>query len=90
MQLYAFEILLPKRKRARNIIAHPSIPFRCLARSGAFEAHGNAHAAANAKRCKTLFRTTTPHLEEKRVQDTRARGADRVSDGNGAPIDVNN
>src|SRR5690606_38114270 len=54
----------------------------------AFDAHGDAHAAANAQRRETLLRAAPPHFVEQRGEDARARGADGVPDGDSAAIDV--
>src|SRR5688572_5720355 len=54
----------------------------------ALEAHGDAHAAADAQCRKALLGVALLHLEQEGGQDSRAGRADRVADGDGAAIDV--
>lgn len=54
----------------------------------ALDAHCDAHAAANAERGEAFLRVASLHFEQQRVQNARARGADRVADGNRAAINV--
>src|SRR5687768_7361633 len=57
-------------------------------KSVAGDAHGDAHAAADAERRQAFLGAAPLHLEEERAEDAGARGADRVPDGDGATIDV--
>src|SRR6516162_1920589 len=57
-------------------------------RSVALHAHRHAHAAADAQRRKALPGVAPLHLEQQGVEDTGARGADRMADGDGAAVDV--
>src|SRR5882724_9562811 len=57
-------------------------------RSIARDAHGDAHAAADAQRREPLLRVAASHLVEQRHQDARARGPDRVTERDRAAIDV--
>src|SRR5262245_62012060 len=54
----------------------------------ALQTHGNAHAATNAERGETLLGVAPLHLEKQRHENARAGGADRVTDGDRATIDV--
>ena len=54
----------------------------------ALDAHGDAHAAADAQRGQALLGVALLHLVQQRGQHARARGADRVADGDGAAVDV--
>ena len=56
----------------------------------ALKAHGNAHAAADAQRGKTFLGVAALHFKKQGVEDTRARRADGVTDGDGAAIHVHN
>src|SRR5579885_872160 len=51
-------------------------------------AHGDAHAAADAERGEALLGVALLHLIEQRGENARARGADRMTEGDGAAIDV--
>ena len=53
-----------------------------------FDRHRDAHAAADAERREALLGVATRHLVQKRRQNARAGGADRVADGDGAAVDV--
>ena len=48
----------------------------------------DAHAAADAQRGETLLGVAALHLEQQRVQDARARRADRMADRDRAAVDV--
>jgi hypothetical protein len=52
------------------------------------EAHGDSHAATDAKRGKTFLRTTTLHLEQKRIEDAGTGRSDRMANGDRASVDV--
>ena len=54
----------------------------------ALNAHGNAHAAADAERGQALLGTRTLHFMQQRDQHARTRCADGVTNGNGTAIDV--
>ena len=54
----------------------------------AFQRHGDAHAAADAQRREALLGVPLLHLMQQGDQDARARGADRVADGDRAAVDV--
>src|SRR5438045_8008095 len=53
-----------------------------------FDAHRNAHAAADAKRGETFLRVALLHLVEQRDQHAPARGADRVTERDRSAVDV--
>src|ERR1700688_659824 len=61
---------------------------RWFCRGLALHAHGDAHAAADAERGEALFGVALLHFVQERDQHARARGADRVANGDGAAIDV--
>src|SRR3984885_3057531 len=52
------------------------------------DAHGDAHAAADAERGEALFRVALLHLVQQRDEHACAAGADGMADGDGAAIDV--
>src|SRR5262245_53853884 len=54
----------------------------------ALDAHGNAHATADAQGGKSLLGVAPLHLEQQRVEHARAGCADRMPNGDGAAIDV--
>src|ERR687897_182372 len=54
----------------------------------AFDAHGDAHAAADAQGREPLLGVAPAHLVEKRHEHPRAGCSDRVADRDGAAIDV--
>src|SRR3546814_4910448 len=54
----------------------------------ALDAHGNAHAAADAERGKALLGVALGHLVQQGDQNAGARGADRVAEGDGAAVHV--
>ena len=56
--------------------------------SVALDAHGDAHAAADAQRGEALLGVAALHLVQQRVEHARAGGADRMADGDGAAVDV--
>src|SRR5438270_2613613 len=58
------------------------------ARSVACKAHGDAHAATDAQRGKTLLGIAFLHFVEQRYENARAGGADRMADRNRAAVDV--
>src|SRR5262249_27695818 len=65
----------------------------CSAKCGgptsiALEAHGNAHAAADAQGGKSPLGVTPLHLKQQRVEHARAGSTDRMPDGDGAAVDV--
>src|SRR3984957_5993457 len=69
----------------------PSAVIRRLSsvvRSLSFHAHRDAHAAADAQRGEALLGIALAHLVEQRHQHAGARGADRMTDGDGAAVDV--
>src|SRR5262245_30539338 len=53
-----------------------------------FEAHGDAHAAADAQGCEPLLRVPLLHLMQERHENPRPGGADRMTDGDGAAVHV--
>src|SRR5262245_55070658 len=53
----------------------------------ALDAHGNAHAAADAQGGKSLLGVAPLHLEQQRVEHARAGSADRMPNGDGAAVD---
>lgn len=53
-----------------------------------FDAHRDAHAAANAQRGEALRGLAALQFEDKRVEDAGTGRTDRVADGNRAAIDV--
>ena len=57
-------------------------------RSDRLDAHGHAHAAADAERGEALLGAGTLHLVQQGGEDPRAGRADRVADGDGAAVDV--
>src|SRR5690606_15767860 len=56
--------------------------------SDRLEAHGDTHAATDAKGRQPPFGASPLHFEYQRVEDARTRGADRVADGDRAAIDI--
>src|SRR5882672_7706658 len=56
--------------------------------SVARNAHGDAHAAADAQRGEALLGVALLHLVEQGRQHARARGADRMAERDRAAIDV--
>src|SRR5262245_8319877 len=52
------------------------------------DAHGDAHAAADAQSGKAFLGVALLHLIEQRHQDARAGGADRMAERDRAAIDV--
>ena len=52
------------------------------------DAHGDAHAAADAQRRQALLGVALLHLVQQRDQHARAGGADRVADGDRAAVHV--
>src|SRR5579859_5228933 len=67
-------------------------PFRVAgtsdAASVAGDAHGDAHAAADAQGRQPLLGITLLHFVQQRDQDPGARCADRMAERDGAAIDV--
>src|SRR4051812_22719655 len=53
------------------------------------DAHGDAHAAADAERHQSLFGIALRHFIEQGGQYARTRSADRVADRDRAAVDVN-
>src|SRR4029079_7169807 len=56
-------------------------------RSIPLDAHGDAHAAADAQRGEALFGIALLHLVQQRHQHASAGCADRMADGAGAALD---
>src|SRR5579884_2223664 len=54
----------------------------------ALDTHRDTHAPANTERGKTLAGIPSLHLVKQGDQDARARGPDRVAQGNGATVDI--
>src|SRR5215475_670754 len=54
----------------------------------ALHAHGDAHAAADAKRCKTFLGVALLHLVQQGDQDAGTRGPDWMADGDRTAVDV--
>src|SRR6056297_2264001 len=57
-------------------------------RSRALDAERDAHAAADAQRGDALPGVAALHLEQERVDHAAARRPDRVADGDGTAVDV--
>src|SRR5690606_4893126 len=53
-----------------------------------FHADRDAHAAADAQGRQPLLRLALLHLVQQADQDARARGADRMTERDGAAIDI--
>src|ERR1019366_4497023 len=68
-------------KAPRNIKA-------AAGRGSTLDSERNAHAAADAKRGKALFRAAALHFVQKRDKDAGARRADRMADRDRAAIDI--
>src|SRR5712692_9262844 len=51
-------------------------------------AHGDAHAAADAQRGQAFLGVALLHLVEQRNEDARAGRADRMAERDGAAVDV--
>src|ERR1700712_1843342 len=62
--------------------------FLVMGGSDGFDAHGHAHAAADAQGGKALLGAGPLHLVQQGGQHPRAGSADRVADGDGAAVDV--
>src|SRR3546814_7337390 len=76
---------------ALPIWAAPVGTARChreAAASVALDAHGAAHAAADAERGERLLRVAALHLVKEGHEDAGARGADRMAERDGAAVDV--
>src|SRR3546814_2609744 len=56
--------------------------------SVALDAHGDAHAAADAQGGEAFLGVAALHFIQQGHQHAGARGADRMADGNGAAVDV--
>src|ERR1035438_5806321 len=67
---------------------HKAFLGACSRVLAALHAHGDAHAAADAKRGEALLGIPLLHFVEQRRQNARAGGADRMTDGDRAAIDV--
>src|SRR5581483_6579037 len=65
-----------------------ALPLSKNARLSALDAHGNAHAAADAQRRQALLGSAALHFVQQRYQNARTGRTDRMADGNGAAIDV--
>src|SRR5580658_7190652 len=63
-------------------------PLSSVVRSLSFDAHCDAHAAADAQRGQALLRVALLHLVEQRHQHPRAGCPDRMADSDGAAIDI--
>src|SRR5262245_30705917 len=74
----------PVQKKARPPVAASSLILRSVAR----DAHGDAHAAADAQRRQALLGVALLHLVEQRHENARPRRADRMAERDGAAIDV--
>src|SRR5262249_57822040 len=70
-------------RRTRGLSRHP--PASSVV--SPFDAHRNAHAAADAKRGEALFRVALLHLLEQRDQHPPARGADRMTERDRHAVD---
>src|SRR5918996_31339 len=79
-----FDAELPPRGLAEVKSGEPNR----AGRSVPLDTHGNAHAAADAKRGEALFGVLLLHLVKQRNQHARAGSADRMADGDGAAIDI--
>src|SRR5690606_30603691 len=71
--------------RSRRLPDDRAMPYSSLIAS---DAHGDTHAAADAQRGEALLGAATLHFEKQRIENTSARGTDRVADCNGPAIDV--
>src|SRR5215217_8517247 len=60
----------------------------CYLKLDGFQAHGHAHAAADAEGRGPFLGARALHLVQQGGQDPCAGGADRVADGDRAAIDV--
>src|ERR1043166_36352 len=56
--------------------------------ASALDTHGDAHAAADAERREPLLGIALLHFMQQGHEHARARCADRVTDRNGAAVDV--
>ena len=59
---------------------------RCASDVLALQAHGDAHAAADAQGSEALLGIAPAHLMQQGHEHAGARGADRVADGDGAAV----
>src|SRR5205085_6509267 len=86
--IYASPQCLPQLKDVdgRDKPGH-YVNISCVA-SSAFDAHRDAHAAADAQRREALFGVALLHLEQQRGQHARAGRADRMPDRDRAAVDV--
>src|ERR1700726_1602938 len=75
------------RKRTDQSVSLIRRPSSVLCRLS-FQAHRDAHAAADAQRGEALLGVALLHLVKQRHQHAGARRADRMADGNGAAVDV--
>lgn len=68
----------------------PMVPHRASGSIGSetFDAHGNAHATTDAQGRQTLLCAAPFHFKQQGVENTGTRRPDRVADGNGAAIDI--
>ena len=64
----------------------------CLERGslGPLEAHCDTHATTDTQRGQAAFGLASLHFKQQSVQDPAAGGADGVTDGNRAAVDVHN
>src|SRR6476660_9439355 len=74
-----------RRNESAGRLRQPARPEAALT---ALDAHGDAHAPADAKRGETFLGVAPLHLVQQRDENARAGCADRVADGDGAAIDV--
>src|SRR5271157_2350649 len=75
------------RPQQENAPARNAAGARNVVRS-AFDGQRNAHAAADAQSRETFFGVAATHFMQKGNEDTGARGAYRMADGDGAAVDV--
>ena len=59
-----------------------------VGRLRALNTESNAHAATDAEGRKTFFRAPALHFKQQRVENTAARGSDRMANGNRPAVDV--
>src|SRR6185295_976899 len=69
-------------------IAAPAARARPLGERSAFDAHRDAHAAADAQARDALLRAALAHLVQQRHENAATRCADRVADRDRAAVDV--
>src|SRR5437879_5988301 len=79
---------VPPVTAATRAMPSPRSSVFFVASASALDAHGDAHAAADAERGQALLRAALLHLVEQGHQHARTRRADRMAERDGAAIDV--